>query len=61
MESISSAGGAAGISNAQFAAQYAAKTASLQKDAIEMEGEMATKLIESAGVQGQGHQIDFKV
>lgn len=46
MAGIPSVGG--GVSNVQFQAQMAAKTVKLQKDTMEMQGDMAQKLIQSA-------------
>ena len=45
MAGVSGVGGASGV---QFEAQLAAKTAKLQKDTMEMQGDMAQKLIQSA-------------
>jgi hypothetical protein len=61
MAGISAVGGAAGISSARFAAEYQAKAVSLQKDVIDLQGQSALTLIQSAGVQGTGQQIDFSV
>ena len=61
MAGASSIGGAAGISSLKFQAEYQAKAAALQKDAIELQGQSAVKLIQSAGVDGSGGQIDFSV
>lgn len=58
MGSISGIG--VGGSGAVFAAQYGAKVASLQKDAVEMQGDMALKLIESASIYPQ-QGLDVRV
>ena len=47
ISAASGAGGALGV--AKFQAEYAAKVAVLQKDAVEQQGDMALKLIQSAG------------
>lgn len=61
MEGISSVGGFVGVQGAQLAAEYQARTAVLQKDAAEMAGEMALKLIEAAVVDPSGQTLDIKV
>jgi len=57
MSSISSIGGAANI---QFAAEYSAKVASLQKSAQEQAGENAVKLIQAAAID-TGQQFDVSI
>jgi hypothetical protein len=58
MSSVSAAGSP--LSSALFSAQYAAKTASLQKDATKMQGDMAIKLIEAASIS-PSHGLDIRV
>lgn len=61
MTAISSVGDGAALASAQLAAAYQAKTVALQKDVMDMQGDMALKLIESAGLPMEGQQIDFRV
>lgn len=62
MSGISAAGGAAGIQSLQFQAEYQAKAVALQKEAIDLQGQSALQLIQSAGVQGAGgQQLDISV
>ncbi len=59
MAGIPSVGGVSGL---QFEAQLAAKTVKLQKDAMEMQGDMAQKLIQSAVAnQSVGRNLDIQV
>jgi hypothetical protein len=59
MAGISSVGGPS-LPPAQFQAEYAARAAKLQKDAIDQQGDLALKLINSAS-SGTGQQIDIRV
>jgi hypothetical protein len=61
MTEISAVGGGAALANAKLAAAYQAKTIALQKDVMDMQGDMALKLIQSANVPTEGQQIDFRV
>jgi len=54
--------GLSGLSEAQFQAEFQARVASLQKDAIEREGDLALKLIESASIDpAVGQQLDIRL
>lgn len=56
MSGISAVGG---ISNAAFAAEYAARVAKLGKDAINEQGQRALELIQSATLDAQsGRNLD---
>jgi hypothetical protein len=58
MSSISGIGG--GIASIQFAAEYSARVAVLQKDATEQQGDLALKLIQSASLDtGQNLNISI--
>lgn len=63
MAAISSVGTAGGPSATQFQAEYQAKVAKLQKDATDMQGDMAMKLIESAAVTPprSANRLDIRV
>ncbi|MFM1919829.1 MAG: hypothetical protein RLZZ303_1463 [Candidatus Hydrogenedentota bacterium] len=54
-------GAVGGITNgAQFVAEYGAKVARLQKDALEQQGDLALQLIQSASINpSQG--IDIRI
>ncbi len=52
--------GLSAVSGSQFQAEFQARVASLQKDAAELEGELALKLIESASIDpAVGRQLDI--
>ncbi|MBI2424642.1 MAG: hypothetical protein HYV27_17560 [Candidatus Hydrogenedentes bacterium] len=51
-----------GIGAAQFQAQYQAATLKLQKDAIDLQGDLALQLIASASVPtGTGQNLDLQI
>lgn len=41
--------------------QYQAQVAKLQKDAIDMQGDLALQLIESASTNAVGKQLDLRI
>ena len=63
MAGISATGGvSAAMSNLELQTQMSAQVASLQKDAIEMQGDMALQLIQSAATTtGVGQQLNIQV
>ncbi len=51
-----------GTSPTQFEAEYTARAAKMAKDAVDMEGDMALKLIESASVDAKvGQRLNMKI
>ncbi len=58
MSSIGSIGGI--TSGVQFAAEYGARVANLQKDALEQQGDLALQLINSASING-GQALDVRI
>lgn len=49
------------LSSQQIELQRTVKTAKLVKDAAEMQGEMALKLLDSAQVDGTGQNLNIQV
>lgn len=47
-------------SSVQFAAEYGARVANLQKDALEQQGDLALQLINSASING-GQSLDIRI
>ena len=61
MAGITAMGGTgATMSNVELQTQISARVASLQKDAVEMKGDMALKLIDSAA-SGTGQKLNIQV
>ena len=59
MAGIAPTGGVTDLSAISFAAEYQARVASLQKDAVELQGKLSLQLIQSATSNGQvGQQLD---
>ncbi len=63
MTGISSIEAAAGsVSSLQFQTELTARVASMQKDAVDMQGDMAMKLIEAASTTPQvGSQLNITI
>jgi NADH dehydrogenase FAD-containing subunit len=62
MAGIASIGGSAGTSGVQFEAELQTRVMKLQKDAVDMQGDMALKLLESAaGATSTGQQLNIQV
>ena len=61
MDGVTAVGGFSGIQELRFAAEYQARVAALQKDAANLQGELALKLIESAVIEPNSGRLDVKV
>lgn len=60
MPGISAVGGS--LPSAVFQAEYAARAAKLQQDAINQQGDLALKLIaSSSAATGTGQQLDIRI
>lgn len=57
MAGISAIGGSNSMSTVELAAAYDARVASMQKDALEQQGEEALKLIQAASASGANLDI----
>ncbi len=61
MEGISGINASGGAMPLQFQVQYQAKVASLQKSAVEMQGDMVMQLLQSVADTQVGGQLDISV
>jgi len=61
MAGIPAVGSVGGLENLQIQAEYSARVAKMTQDAVDLQGNLALKLIQSAAASSSGNNLNITV